>query len=46
MGCTPRHIRALIADGRLSAERVGARVWAIAPTALDHYRRHRGETAA
>ncbi|MFD8610535.1 excisionase family DNA-binding protein [Streptomyces sp. NPDC059631] len=46
MGCTPRHVRALIADGRLSAERVGARVWAIDPAALDHYRHHRGETAA
>lgn len=46
MGCTPRHVRALIADGRLSAERVGARVWAIDADALDHYRHHRGETAA
>ncbi|MFE3635815.1 helix-turn-helix domain-containing protein [Streptomyces sp. NPDC059168] len=46
MGCTPRHVRALITAGRLPAERVGARVWAIDPAALDHYRHHRGETAA
>ncbi|MYU51298.1 MULTISPECIES: excisionase family DNA-binding protein [Streptomyces] len=46
MGCTPRHVRALIAAGRLPAERVGARVWAIDTAALNHYRHHRGETAA
>ncbi|WP_411146989.1 hypothetical protein [Streptomyces sp. x-80] len=46
MGCTPRYVRTLIADGRLTAERVGARVWAIDPTTLDHYRHHRGDTAA
>ncbi|WP_155059737.1 excisionase family DNA-binding protein [Streptomyces blattellae] len=45
MGCTPRHVRALIADGRLSAERVGARVWAIDADALDHYRHHRQRDA-
>ncbi|MEU3277294.1 helix-turn-helix domain-containing protein [Streptomyces antibioticus] len=41
MGCTPRHVRALITSGRLPAERVGARVWAIDADALDHYRHHR-----
>ncbi|QRX90851.1 excisionase family DNA-binding protein [Streptomyces noursei] len=46
MGCTPRYIRALIAAGRLPAERVGARVWAIDADALDHYRHRRGVHAA
>ncbi|MFK0297418.1 excisionase family DNA-binding protein [Streptomyces sp. NPDC090442] len=46
MGCTTRHVRALIAAGRLPAERVGARVWAIDTDALHHYRHHRGERAA
>ncbi|MFH8404845.1 excisionase family DNA-binding protein [Streptomyces sp. NPDC018019] len=41
MGCSTRHVRALIASGRLPAERVGARVWAIDAAALDHYRHHR-----
>ncbi|KPC91906.1 helix-turn-helix domain-containing protein [Streptomyces albus] len=41
MGCTPRHVRALITSGRLPAERVGARVWAIDAEALDHYRHDR-----
>lgn len=44
MGCSPRHIRALIANGRLPAERVGARVWAIDAAALNDYRHHRGDT--
>ncbi|MEV5124300.1 helix-turn-helix domain-containing protein [Streptomyces decoyicus] len=46
MGCTPRHVRALIAAGRLPAERVGARVWAIDADALDYHRHHRGDHAA
>ncbi|MFI6471502.1 excisionase family DNA-binding protein [Streptomyces sp. NPDC050516] len=46
MGCTPRYVRTLIAAGHLPAERVGVRVWALDPTALDHYRHHRGDTAA
>ncbi|MFE6742325.1 excisionase family DNA-binding protein [Streptomyces tubercidicus] len=46
MGCTPRHVRALIAAGRLPAERVGARVWAIDAAALHHHRHHRGDHAA
>lgn len=41
MGCSTRHVRALIASGRLRAERVGARVWAIDASALDHYRHDR-----
>jgi excisionase family DNA binding protein len=41
MGCTPRHVRALIAAGHLPAERLGARVWAIDTAGLDHYRHHR-----
>ncbi|GHA19688.1 helix-turn-helix domain-containing protein [Streptomyces echinoruber] len=40
MGCSPRHVRALITDGRLSAKRVGARVWAVDADALDHYQHH------
>ncbi|MEU7166675.1 helix-turn-helix domain-containing protein [Streptomyces morookaense] len=44
MGCSPRHIRTLIANGRLPAERVGARVWAIDAAALNDYRHHRGDT--
>ncbi|MFK0296708.1 excisionase family DNA-binding protein [Streptomyces sp. NPDC090442] len=46
MGCTTRHVRALIAAGHLPAERIGARVWAIDATGLDHYRHHRGASAA
>lgn len=46
MGCTTRHVRALIAAGRLPAERIGARVWAIDADALNHYRHHRGDSAA
>lgn len=44
MGCSPRHVRALIGTGRLPAERVGARVWGIDATALDHYRHGTGDT--
>ncbi len=46
MGCTTRHVRTLIAAGRLPAERVGARVWAIDADGLNHYRHHRGDSAA
>lgn len=43
MGCTPRHVRALITSGRLPAERVGARAWAIDADALNHYRHGTGD---
>ncbi|WP_044367358.1 excisionase family DNA-binding protein [Streptomyces natalensis] len=46
MGCSTRHVRTLIAAGRLPADRVGARVWAIDADALNHYRHHRGQSAA
>ncbi|MEU7581958.1 helix-turn-helix domain-containing protein [Streptomyces sp. NPDC041068] len=45
MECSPRWIRHLITTGRLPAERLGARVWAIDRAALDHYRHHQGDTA-
>ncbi len=44
MGCSPRHVRALIGAGRLPARRVGARVWGIDRDALDHYRHRTGDT--
>ncbi|MFJ7587162.1 helix-turn-helix domain-containing protein [Streptomyces sp. NPDC097617] len=44
MGCSPRHVRALIGAGRLPAQRVGARVWGIDRAALDHYRHGTGDT--
>ncbi|MEV0440906.1 helix-turn-helix domain-containing protein [Streptomyces spectabilis] len=46
MECSPRWIRHLIHTGRLPAERLGARVWAVNRAALDHYRHHHeGDTA-
>lgn len=42
--CSPRHVRDLIRAGRLPAQRVGVRVWAVDPAALDNYRF--GRTAA
>ncbi|MEV1054995.1 excisionase family DNA-binding protein [Streptomyces sp. NPDC059017] len=38
MECSPRWIRSLIEDGRLTARRVGERLWLVDRGALDHYR--------
>ncbi|MGW7457156.1 helix-turn-helix domain-containing protein [Streptomyces sp. NPDC054797] len=43
--CTPEYVRRLARLGTLTARRLGARVWAIDRTALDHYRHRAGANA-
>jgi excisionase family DNA binding protein len=38
LGCSPRSIRRYIQEGRLPAERIGARIWLLLESDVDSFR--------